>query len=208
MEKWIDLTHTLDENLPVYPGDTPIKIVKDKTIAKNGYNLKRVTAGMHIGTHMDSKMHMLDSEDGIDTIDPNLLIGKASIVRPALTGNVIVTQDVINQYDGQSKIVIFDLNWTRFFGTDQYFKYPKFERDIFDFIRDNHIHLIAMDFASPEYHDETAYEMHKDLLNNDTFIVENLTNLDSLSGTIDFIALPMKLKDLDGSFIRCVGRNG
>lgn len=207
MEKWIDLTLTLDESLPVYPGDVPIKIVSDKTLEKDGYNLKRITVGMHVGTHMDSKMHMLDSSLGIDTIDPNLLIGTAQIVRPGLSGNVISTKDVVNQYDNKSKIMIFDLNWTQYLGTQKYFEYPKFEPEIFQFLKNNKIHLIGLDFPSPEYVNETGFQMHKDLLENDIFIIENLTNLTGLFNQVDFIALPLKLRGLDGSLIRCVARN-
>ncbi len=207
MERWIDLTITLDEETPVYPGDIPIKITEAKTIAKDGYNLKRITTGMHIGTHLDSKMHMLKSNKGIDMIDPNLLIGKAQIIRPSISNNIISMKDVVNQYDKKSKIVIYDLNWAMYFGDNKYYHYPKFERSIFDFLLKNEIHLIGLDYPSPEYHDETGYEMHKDLLGNDIYIIENLCNLKQLQGTIDFIALPMKLRGFDGSFIRCVGRN-
>ena len=207
MEKWIDLTLTLDEFLPVYPGDIPIRFDKDKTLEKDGYNLTRITSGMHVGTLMDSKKHMLDSDEGIDKIDPNLLIGEALIIRPSLKENVISTKDVINQYDLKSKILIFDLDFARRLGEDAYFKYPKFERNILPFLLQNQVQVICMDFPSPEYEDEVDFEMHKDLLSKGIYIIENLTNINTLKSEIDFIALPLKLRDMDGSLIRCVARN-
>ena len=64
-----------------------------------------------------------------------------------------------------------------------------------------------MDMPSPKYENEVLMQMHKDLLSEDILIVENLTNLDKLNKHIDFLALPLKIKGLDGSLTRCIAKN-
>lgn len=57
--KTIDLTHTIEENMPVYPGTEPPKIVEATTVEVEGFAEKLLTLFSHTGTHMDAPAHML-----------------------------------------------------------------------------------------------------------------------------------------------------
>ncbi|XFA99677.1 cyclase family protein [Candidatus Izemoplasma sp. B36] len=207
MNKWIDLTLLVDDSLWTFPGDTPLVKVNEKTVRENGYNLKRIDTNMHIGTHLDMPKHVYDIDEGVETIDINKLIDKAIVIRPKIVDNIIDTKDIIKHYVKDYKIVILDLNWSQYINSEKYYKHPKFDREILQFLLDNKVEVLGMDLPSIAYNNETFLDMHKDVLKENIIIIENLTNLKKLNKFVDFIALPLKIKGLDGSLIRCVAKN-
>jgi len=207
MEKWIDLTVLIDDDFIPYPGDKKIEFTKVKTIENDGYNMHMITTGMHMGTHIDSKNHVTDSSDGIEGLNINDLIGKARVVRPEIINGVIKTESIFSSDLIKEKILILDLKHSSKLNTEEYYKYPKFSRDIIKYLLKYQIKVIAFDMPSPEYENGDFLDMHRDLLKYDIVIVENLTNLSKLNNLVDFIALPLKIKGLDGSMTRCVAKN-
>ncbi|MBI9008735.1 MAG: cyclase family protein [Tenericutes bacterium] len=207
MEKWIDLTVLIDKNYLEYPGDIPFEQVIEKEFSKDYFNMRRITTNMHIGTHIDAPKHVLDIEEGIESIDINKVIGKAFVLQPRIIDGVIMTSDLIEQYNKDYKIVIIKTNHSKYLNTLKYYDYPVFTEDVIDFLVSNNIEVIALDMPSPKYKDEAFLNMHKDLLSRSILIVENLKNLDQLTKVVDFIALPLKIKGFDGSLIRCVAKN-
>ena len=49
----IDLTHTISENMPVYPGTEPPVLAGANTYEKDGFKETKLTMYTHTGTHMD-----------------------------------------------------------------------------------------------------------------------------------------------------------
>ncbi len=207
MNQWIDLTMTLDEKTLVYPGDRPFEIQKERDIEADGYNLKRVHLNMHLGTHMDAPLHVIDQGKSIDEIAVDTFIGEAVVIRPDIQNNIISTQSIINQYLPEAKMILFDLSWSDKANTPDYFQMPGFEPALIPFLVKHGILAIGIDGPSPVYHQGDMLDMHKDLLSNNILIYENLVNLDRLSTLVDFIGLPLKIKGMDGSLTRAVAKN-
>ena len=104
-------------------------------------------------------------------------------------------------------LLLLNCKFSQHLNTPKYFSQPKFERDIVPFLVKNKIEIIGFDLPSPEYCDGDFLDMHRELLGNNILIIENLTNLDALHEECDFIGLPLKMKDFDGSMLRCVAKN-
>ena len=207
MSEWIDLTVLIDGDYMVYSGDDNIYYETRKTVGKDGYNLKLMKSNMHVGTHLDVKKHMFDIEEGIESIDINQMIGRATLVQPSIVNGIIDTNDIIGQYEGDNHILLLNCNVARNINTKEYFKQPKFDRNILKFLLKNNISVIGFDLPSPEYSEGDFLDMHRDLLSNNILIIENLTNLDALQKECMFIGLPLKMKGFDGSMLRCVAKN-
>lgn len=207
MKNYIDLTLMLDENYLPYPGDEPIKFNEVKKIDQDGYNLKRFESGMHIGTHMDAEKHIFPNGKGIESIDINEVIGTARVIRPDIEDNLISTEDIVKDLIGDEKILLLDLGHANKINTDVYYNQPKFQKDLVPFLVEKGIRVIGFDIPSPEYCDGDFLDMHRDLMRGGIHIIENLTNLDKLDSVVEFIALPLKIKGLDGSLIRAVACN-
>lgn len=207
MEHWIDLTVMIDEEYLPYPGDDIWTFEQSKKRKSDGYDLKRISINMHVGTHLDAKKHVLDSEEGIEAIDINRMIGRALVIRPSINDGMISSEDISAQYEEGFDILLIETGHARYFLSEEYYHQPKFERGICDFLAAKGIKVLGMDMASPEYRDGDFLDMHRDLMNRDVVIIENLTNLDQLQKQVDFIGLPLKIKGLDGSLLRCVAKN-
>src|SRR4029453_9386057 len=56
----IYFTHTIQHNMPVYPGDAETVLEQSKHFSKDYYNNHQLSINMHAGTHIDGPMHLLD----------------------------------------------------------------------------------------------------------------------------------------------------
>ncbi len=76
----IDLTHTLAEGIPIYPGGTPLSLERTADPTKDGYYMNAVTVGEHTGTHVDAPIHFIAGGDSIDAIPADHLIGPGVVI--------------------------------------------------------------------------------------------------------------------------------
>ena len=84
--KVIDLTHTIKENMPVYPGtDTP-KFIPANSYEKDGFKETLLQMYTHTGTHMDPPAHLFAGRTTLDQFPVEQFIGKA----------LVIDEDVLN----------------------------------------------------------------------------------------------------------------
>jgi arylformamidase len=207
MNEWIDLSLEIDKDTLPFPGDNPLKLDWEKSFDQDGYNLSILSLTMHLGTHIDYKKHVLNVED---KISHNQFMGKANVIFIEPSNHLIKTNDIIQAYqyiENKEDILIMSINHEKKLNEEAYFKYPKFEKSIFKFLMANHIRLLGADLPSFEYEEGNLLEMHKDLLNHDIYLIENLCHLDVLRSHIEFIALPLPIKTLEASMVRAIAKN-
>lgn len=74
--------------------------------------------------------------------------------------------------------------------------------DAAEFLVDRGITLIGVDFPSI---DRPPFPAHEMLLGNDVLILENLTNLDAVTGPVfQLSAIPLRIIGRDGSPVRAI----
>ena len=78
--KYIDLTHIFDTDMPVYPGDPIPELVQIADLHKEGYTDYQIKTGMHVGTHMDAPLHMLEGGKWLSGITVEKFIGKGCLI--------------------------------------------------------------------------------------------------------------------------------
>ena len=66
----IDLTHTIREDMPVYPGTEPPRLTTACTVSQCGYRETLLHMYSHTGTHMDAPAHMMDGAPTLDSFGP------------------------------------------------------------------------------------------------------------------------------------------
>lgn len=76
----IDLSRTIEEGMPVYPGDPEVKIEKVQTMSSHTWELSYIQMGSHTGTHVDAFSHMHIGMESIDEIPIERFMGKAQLV--------------------------------------------------------------------------------------------------------------------------------
>lgn len=193
MDKLIDLSQDITDNMVVHPYDDKVKLYQDRYLEKDKYNNFRLEIGMHAGTHIDSPMHLTDSKTFINEIPLERFMGKGCLLD--VRGEKIITFkkeyiDVVHEND----IVIVYTNYSDKYGTEEYYEnHPVIDGDLADFFVEKNIKMLGIDLPSP---DRYPFEIHKKLLKNDILIIENLTNLWKLAdvGPFNIIAFPLKIR--------------
>lgn len=205
--KIVDLTHCLEDNMPVFPGDTQVKVYEDKTIINDYYYNTRIEAGMHTGTHIDAPRHFLQRNQYICDFPLDRFIGNGCLLD--VRGQKIVElKEEYQQRIKKGDIVLLYTGISEQFGQDSYYKeldkQPKVALELAQFLVEREIKMLGMDMATPDLY---PFEVHKTLMERDVFIMENLANLDKLVGIDRFevIALPLKIK-AEGSMVRAIAR--
>ena len=122
--KIIDLTRTIAENMPVYPGtDTP-KFQPANTYEQNGFKETLLTMFSHTGTHMDSPAHLYPDKKTLDKFHVNQFVGTALVIDcTELSDGDTITMKYINKdrkKADQAEFLIFMTGWEKYWGTDRY----------------------------------------------------------------------------------------
>ncbi|EJP20072.1 putative cyclase [Peptostreptococcaceae bacterium AS15] len=209
--KVIDLTHTIRENMPVYPGDDTPKLIPANTYEKDGFKVTLLQMDTHTGTHMDTPAHIFAGRTALDEFPIEQFIGKALVIdcRDLKEGQVI-SMERINKMGEKAKMadfLLFNLGWDKRWGDDSYFgDYPCIDDEVLDFIVNGNYKGIGFDVIGLDPISDVNLPRHKRLFEDTDIInIENLKNLDLCgSDLFYFSCFPLKIENCDGSPIRAV----
>jgi len=204
--KFIDLTHPVLAQMPAYPGDPLPEICCIANISHDGFTDHQITSGMHIGTHMDGPLHMLEGGAYLTEIDIARFFGRGVLIDAK--GRDLIDIDVLDGIRlAQGDIVLLNTGFHhQFWQPNYYTNYPEISAALAKALVAADISIIGLDTPSP---DRPPYPIHKILLYNPVLIIENLSNLDTLAhalgpfGRFDIVALPAKFHT-DAAPIRVV----
>ena len=220
MNKIIDLSLGIHDGMITYP--TNAHHVFESSIQARiqieGRETRKFTMGSHCGTHVDAPKHFIENGASIDQFDVNDLIGEALLINLGKKS----PNEVINLNSFKTeflkypniKRVIFRTDWSDYWNTSQFYQgWPYFDEESIDFLINNNIKLLGIDFPSPD----SAYfgtdcsldsPNHKKLFNNNVILTEYLTNLINLKpGLIYIMVSPLKLLNFDGAPSRVTAYN-
>lgn len=202
--KLIDLSHEIENNMPVYPGDIKTNLHQIKYLDTDKHNNHRLDISMHSGTHIDSPMHLTDCKQYISELSLKSFIADGCVLD-------VRNQAIIKlkaEYDTlikENSIVLLYTGFDTYYGAKKYYEnYPCMDIELCKFLIEKNIKMVGMDIPAP---DRYPFEIHKLLFKNNIYVMENLTNLDQLLNIDRFevIAFPLKVK-ADSSMTRAVAR--
>ena len=78
--KVIDLTHTICEDMPVYPGTEQPKLTVVNTCEADGFRESLLQLYSHTGTHIDPPAHLFPDGRTLDQFPPEQFLGKALVI--------------------------------------------------------------------------------------------------------------------------------
>ena len=204
MTKYIDLTRLITDGLKAYPGDNDTSLKKSKYLERDSYNNYLLTTGMHTGTHIDSPMHLTENPKYIYEYSIDSFIGKGVLINIDKLHKSDKKRDIYDKIDDNSIVLLFT-GKSSLFGTEEYFEYtPEISEEFLNVLVQKNIKMLGMDCSSP---DKFPFPVHKKLFANKTFMIENLTNLDSLLEVdyFEVIALPLNII-ADSSIARVIAK--
>ena len=193
MSQYIDLSYTLENELPSHPYDEKMKLYRNRFLKTHKYNDTRVEMGMHVGTHMDVISHLSDSEICISDYPIEKFIGKGCLLDVRDEENIGMKHEYLEKVQ-EGDIVLIYTGYDKYFGSSDYFNHhPVIEKELAQFFVERKIKLLGLDLPSP---DQYPFEIHKILLEKDILIIENLRNMQALkdAATFEVIAIPLNIR--------------
>ena len=209
--KVIDLTHTIREQMPVYPGTEPPAFQPANSYEQNGFRETKISMFTHTGTHMDPPAHLFPNRTTLDGFPAEQFIGKALVIdcRDIPEGGAISMERVrrYGKLAEQADFLLFYLGWDKYWGTDAYFgDYPCLDMEVLDYIIDGHYKGIGFDVIGLDPIADENLTRHKKLFEKTDIVnIENLKNLGECGeGLFWFSCCPLKLEDCDGAPVRAI----
>jgi kynurenine formamidase len=210
----VDLSHPVDDDTPVYPGDPVARFSPAATVAADGYNVLHVRMGSQTGTHVDAPYHFLDDGARIDELPLDLFLGPAVVadVRGRPAHGRIEWSDLEPYADrlGPGRILVLRTGWDEHWGTDAYLDHPFLTGEAAERVVATGVRTIGLDALSL---DETVlggagaggFAAHVAVLGAGGVIVENLTNLGAIAVPDPILSvLPLRFAGADGAPVRAV----
>jgi len=200
--KLVDISHVINGNTPIYPGDSETSLSKVKNLENDDYNAYLLQTGLHTGTHIDAPMHLLNDIRTIADFSADRFIG-AGVLLNVCGESIIKMKPEYEQSVIQNSIVLLYTGFDKHYREDKYFTdHPVVGEDFAEFLLSKNIKMLGMDMPSPDY---PPFAVHKALLAKGVFILENLTNLQNIvnAGDFEVIALPLKIP-AEASLVRAV----
>jgi len=210
--KVIDLTLTVSNKTPTFPGSPQPNFIPWEKIKDGGYNLELLFLSSHTGTHLDAPYHFLEKGAKIHEISLKKLVSEAVLIQSRKKSNESVTKTDIQKFekkhgkiDGFSS-VIFLTDWQRNLQKKYYFtKNPGLSVSAAKYLASKKISLVGIDSPSIDLGTDSKFSVHQIFAKNGMLIVENLANLEKIkSSKFHLVVLPLKLKGATGSPVRAI----
>ena len=203
----LDLTHTITEGMPVYPGTEPPTLEQANTVEKDGFAEKLLRMYSHTGTHIDAPAHMLAKGPSLDQLAAGHFVGMACVIDVAeesvIEKALLETQAAL--LDG-CDFVLFHTGWSEYWGQEGYFSdFPVLSLDAARWLAQRGLKGVGFDAISVDPVGTTDFMNHYVFFHAGMISIENLMGLEALIGKrFLFSCLPLKLEDADGSPVRAV----
>ncbi|MBQ8163527.1 MAG: cyclase family protein [Clostridia bacterium] len=209
--KIIDLTHTIKEDMPVYPGTNPPSLSVANTYKNGGFKETLISMYSHTGTHIDPPAHIFEGKMTLDAFDASQFVGSAVVIdcRMLKEGEEISLEHIksYGEKAERADFLLFNLGWDKKWGTPDYFgSYPCLSSDSLDYIINGNYKGIGFDVIGLDPINDLALERHNKLFSKKNIInIENLKNLDLCGSELfTFVCLPIKIENSDGAPSRAI----
>ena len=210
--KIVDLTLTVSDKIPTFPGSPQPSFIPWENVKEDGYNLELLFLSTHTGTHMDAPYHFLEKGAKIHEISLKKLVSEAVLIKSKKKDGESITKIDIQKFEKKhGKIagfssVIFYTGWQRNLQKKYYFtKNPGLSVSAAKYLASKKVSLVGIDSPSIDLGTDSKFSVHQIFAKKGMLIVENLANLDKIkSSKFHLVVLPLKLKNATGSPVRAV----
>jgi Predicted metal-dependent hydrolase len=200
-----DLSYPIKSGMPTFPGDGELSLCRQHEYSLDKYRLSSLYTPLHAGTHIDMPSHLTADKRMVLDFNPAAFAATAVYIDCSNTQEIIYRSEYRDMIKPGDALLIRTDFADLYAEPERYYNdFPVITEEFADFICESGISILGLDTPSP---DHEPYTLHKKLLEHGIFIVENLTNLKTLTElpprSFTFMALPLKL-DAEASPVRAV----
>lgn len=197
--KIIDLTHTIDSNIPTWDGNCGfnMKVICDYKDCK-APDLFRIQSAEFVklgtGTHMDAPAHCIEGGNTIDAIPISDLVTDCVVINVSdvVDENYIIMPEVIENFEKENgkikenSFVIFHTGWDKFWGDktkyQNEYNFPSVHASTAKLLIERNIAGLGTDTLSADT-GKNGFPVHRAILGAGKYLVENIKNADKLPAT-------------------------
>ena len=203
-----DISLTVSSDLPVWPGDPPIELERVESMDEGAHaNVSRLSAGVHIGTHVDAPHHFLNDGHTIEQLPLDVLTGPCYVTQLP-DGIEAITAEALKgmSLPSDTTRILFGTSNSRLWSRGE----TKFHEDFVAITEDganwlvqHGIQLVGVDYLSVAPYGDSV-STHTILLRAGMVVVEGLDLSAVPRGFYDLYCLPLKLLGSDGAPARAI----
>lgn len=201
-----DISQTISENLPVWPGDQEFSRRWNMRLARgNPCNLSSVTMSLHAGTHLDAPFHFDDQGNDMGTTALENFIGPARVATIEAERGIEAADLLTLEWCGVERI-LFRTRSSRWSETrfDPQFAY--LTEEAAGFLGEKGMLLVGIDSPSVDLFGGKTMGAHKTLQSHGVMILEGVRLFGVPDGEYELVCLPLKIAGADGSPVRAILR--
>ncbi len=211
----IDVSHKVEDGMQTYKG-LPAPIICDylsRETSKAHYEKNTsfqigvVTMCSNTGTYVDVPFHRYEDGEDLSEIALSSLANLECIKICLPPETSMIDTKHLQQISFNGKAVLFETNWSRHWGTDQYFEeHPFVTEDAAILLRDGGAIFVGIDSYNIDDVKGKNRPCHSILLRAGIPICEHMTNLSGLpKAGFKFFAVPVKMKGMGTFPVRAFG---
>lgn len=202
-----DISMPVRADMPVYPGDPPIGLEPQLTLATDGVNVTAIRhASTHFGTHVDLPRHILADGASLDDVPLERFCGRARVIHIRDRRAITVEELAGHLIDPGDRVLFRTRN-----SEERLLERPDFVHDYVyltaaaaaELVR-RQAGLVGIDYLSVDPPDDLALPAHHVLLGAGVPILEGAVLAGVAPGLYQLICLPLRISGGDGAPARAV----
>lgn len=204
-----DLTHRIENGMPVFPGTADPTLMPANTIQQDGFAETSLAILSHTGTHMDAPAHMLPGAPELDQLDVSAFCGSAIVVDCSHLRGRSITREVLRPYEAalaDVDFVLFRTGFESLWGSEAFFgDFPVPDQDCIEFLAASNLKGLGSDAISIDRIADAHFPNHMVLFHRNMINLENLCLAALPEGRpFSLYALPLHFHHADGAPIRAI----
>jgi arylformamidase len=206
--KIFDISLTISPELPIWPGDPSIELEQVESMDAGAHaNVSRLSAGVHIGTHVDAPHHFMNDGRTIEQLSLEVLTGPCYVTQLP-DGVESITADALNgmSLPAETKRILFGTSNSRLWSRGE----TEFQEDFVAVAEDGAgwlveygIQLVGVDYLSVAPYGDSV-PTHRILLEAGVIVLEGLDLSAVPRGFYELYCLPLKLLGAEGAPARAI----
>ncbi len=206
MGRIFDITVTITNDLPVWPGDPKVQLQRISKIEEGeSANVSSVSMSVHSGTHMDAPYHFVRQGKTIDALPLEVLIGPVQVVEVSDAVGVINRQVILGcEIKPGVERVLFKTRNSQFWpGKEFRTDFVGVDEGAAKALVEMKVRLVGIDYLSIAPYNASR-PTHEVLLSHEVVVLEGCDLSQVKAGFYTLIALPTKFGAADGAPVRAV----
>ncbi len=199
-EGWIDASRPLRASTPVWSFDRRFELEQKR---EHGFVLSSFSTTCHIGTHIDTPLHLDEAADGVEAVRLERLVGLGEVVPIPDHGGAITPEELPPGWRPSTSKVLFRSDS---YPIDAVIEegFTGLSAEMVHWLADRGVELVGVDTPSVDIFSSEEVPAHHALLERGLTWIEGLWLGDAAPGRYLIVALPILLEGAEAAPIRAI----